>query len=285
MTANASFLTSPLSGPEDACPSQGATPLKITVAPNGARRGHEDHRHLPVTIDEIARDARLCQDAGADEIHLHVRDAEGQHSLDPGLYRTVIAAIEEIAPELTIQVTTEAAGRFDVATQLATLRDLRPKAASIAVREIMRSPDLASRVYGIAQETGCQVQHILYDANDLATLRDLLAKGTVPNSMRDVLLVMGSYDPPRFARMEDLPYRLAALGDDFPNWTVCAFGPTEQAVTRAAIKAGGHIRIGFENNLFRPDGRLAANNAENIARAVADARALHRPLLKEVIST
>ena len=285
MTADASLLSWGLSRQEDLSARSKAPPLKITVAPNGARRGHKDHPQLPVSIEEIARDAELCQKAGADEIHLHVRDAAGRHSLDPGLYRAAIAAIEEAAPGLGIQITTEAADRFDVATQMTTLQELRPAAASVAVREIMRSPDLVQRFYRVASDAGTVIQHILYDEADLASLRGLLDQGTVPETLRDVLLVLGRYDPPRFGQVEELAHMLTALGEDFPNWTVCAFGPTEQAVTRAAIKAGGHIRVGFENNLYRPDGRLAANNAENIARAVADARALGRPLLKEVIST
>ena len=256
--------------------------VKITVAPNGARRGHNDHPQIPVTVDEIARDAHRCQKAGAHEIHLHVRDQNGNHSLHPDLYRKAIAAIEKAAPGLAIQITTEAAGRFDVPTQLATLRDLRPHAASVAIREIMRRPDLAAAFYGTASEAGVKVQHILYDLTDLALLRKTLELGIVPADMRDVLLVLGRYAPPQDANVEELAPWLAALGDDFPNWTVCAFGSTEREVTRAAMKAGGHIRIGFENNLYRADGTLAANNAETVAWAVADAHSIGRPLLNEV---
>lgn len=283
MTMNANLFTK---GNMPASARYGAEqfmPVKITVAPNGARRGHRDHPQLPVTVEEISREASRCQKAGAHEIHLHVRDKNGDHSLDPSIYREAIAAIENAAPGLSIQVTTEAAGRYDVPTQLATLRDLRPRAASVAIREIMQRADLASEFYQTAAGAQVDVQHILYDLGDLVLLREALNRGIVPADMRDVLLVLGRYDPPRAARVEDLNPWLAALGDDFPDWTVCAFGATERAVTRAAMKAGGHVRVGFENNLCRADGQFAANNAENVAHAVEDARLIGRPLLNEVI--
>ena len=46
----------------------------------------------------------------------------------------------------------------------------------------------------------------------------------------------------------------------------------------AAAALGGHIRVGFGNNLSLPDGRLAPDNAA-LVRCVADvARALGRTL-------
>jgi len=238
----------------------------ITVAPNGARRQKSDHPALPVTITEIARTARDCHLAGADTIHLHVRNPDGSHSLDTGLYREAMAEIDHLAPDMAIQITTESAGVFDVPDQLACLTDLAPAAASISVREIMRAPDLAQRVYATAHDAGTEVQHILYDTDDLATLRRHLDDGTVPQDMRDVILVLGRYTPPRPARATELAPFVTALAGDFPNWTACAFGANEHATMLEAVRLGGNIRVGFENNLCRPDGTPARDNAENIAR-------------------
>ncbi len=245
---------------------------RITVAPNGARRQKADHPALPVTVSEIAETARACHLAGADAIHLHVRSTSGAHTLDAGIYREAVAEIEAQAPRLAIQITTEAAGIFDVPAQLTCLNDLAPSAASISVGEIRRAPDLASRVYATAHDLGTEVQHILYDSNDLAALRHMLADGTVPQDMREVLLVFGKYTPPRPARSSEPAPFLAALGGDFPNWTACAFGPNEHAVLLEAARLGGHIRVGFENNICRPDGTPARDNAENVARIAAALR-------------
>ncbi len=256
-------------------------PVKITAAPNGARRMPMHHPALPITLSQICDTARACHTAGADALHLHIRDDAGLHTLDPERYRDTLAALQDTVPMLDVQITTEAAGLFDVATQLNTLRSLRPAAASISVREIMRTPPLAPEVYATAAEANTLVQHILYDLNDLKTLRGLLDRGTIPSQMRDILIVLGQYTPARDATIAELIPWQAALGDDFPNWTVCAFGPQEHAVACAALAAGRDVRIGFENNLHRPDHTPARDNAENIARTVAAAKALGRPLLRE----
>ena len=137
----------------------------VLVAPNGARRGHGDHPALPVTTEEIIATASACQLAGADGIHLHVRDDNGRHTLDPGRYLETITAIKETAPGLDIQITTEAADVYDVPTQLACLESVRPDWTSIAIGEIARAPELASAVYGLCAEQGTRVQHILYNTD------------------------------------------------------------------------------------------------------------------------
>ncbi len=267
---------------DSAVPEIGALPpLKVTVAPNGARRTKAQHHELPITIPQIAETARLCHSAGADEIHLHVRDSAGRHTLDPGIYREAIAAISTEAPGMAIQITTESAGRFDVLTQLETLTELRPDAASVSVREILRDPKLARSLYHTATEASTKLQHILYDETDVKNLRRLIEDGTVPELQSDVILVLGSYDPPRLAIPSELPDFVGSFSGEFPNWTVCAFGQSEHDVAEAAIRLGGHIHIGFENNIHRPDGTLATDNTENIVRAVSAARTAGRRLLSE----
>lgn len=118
----------------------------IMVAPNGARRSKSDHSEIPITTPEIINTARACMIAGADALHLHVRDRHGRHSLDVGLYRETLAELKSELPNLPVQITTEAAGVFDVPTQLDCLRQLAPEWASISVREIARDPDLAADV-------------------------------------------------------------------------------------------------------------------------------------------
>ena len=72
---------------------------RITVAPNGARLQKSDHPAVPLSVDEIASTAAACWASGADALHLHVRDAQGKHSLDAGRYRAALDAIGELAPE------------------------------------------------------------------------------------------------------------------------------------------------------------------------------------------
>lgn len=103
-------------------------PLIIAVAPNGARKTQDFHPALPMTADEIARDAVACRDAGACMLHLHVRDRDGGHSLDGDTYRQAIAAVRTaVGDDMVIQITTEAVGHYTPDQQIALLHDVRPK--------------------------------------------------------------------------------------------------------------------------------------------------------------
>lgn len=120
----------------------GIPPVVICVAPNGARKTRSDHPALPVSADEIAREALACADAGASALHLHVRDAHGGHTLDTGRYREVMQALDDVlGNRLLVQVTTEAVGMYQPEQQRDLLRELRPQAASVALRELIPNAD------------------------------------------------------------------------------------------------------------------------------------------------
>ena len=240
----------------------------VIAAPNGARRGKADHAALPVTIAEIAAEAALCQQAGATVLHLHVRDSHGAHSLDAGLYRAATEAITKAAPELLVQITTEAAGVFGLEAQIACVEAVRPESVSVAWREFAPEENAAARrFYGWAAGEGIHVQHILYSVEDIARFN---AYGLQNQS---VLLVLGKYGGAE-AQADELPAYLDALGE-VRDWCVCAFGKQEHAVVRAAMAAGGHARVGFENNLWLSDGRLAAGTYELVAQIENDVMSVH----------
>ena len=241
---------------------------QVTVAPNGARRQKTDHPELPITPQELAQTARLCQAAGAGRVHLHVRDAAGGHSLDAAAYRQAMAAVRAAAPGMGIQITTESAGIYPPSAQMACLQALCPQAASIAVREMAQDPAVAARSYALCAESGTEVQHILYGPSCIAQLEAWYAEGVVPAQMRDVIFVLGKYAPATPARPQELvPFVAAAQALDL-NWSLCAFGRDERACLLAAIQAGGNVRIGFENNLEAPDGALLQDNAASVAGLV-----------------
>ncbi len=249
----------------------------LTVAPNGARRGPLDHPLLPITTEQIAATAKACFTAGAGQIHLHVRDAHGGHSLDAGRYKAAMDAIVQEAPQMAIQVTTESAGKYDVAAQYACLQAVVPAAASVALREMARDPAVAARLYAFAAEAGIQVQHILYAPTDLDLLADWQRQEIIPTGLSSVLFVLGCYHPARLADPAELSgFLRAAEGRGF-EWSVCAFGHTELACAKAALLAGGGIRVGFENNIHLPNGQLARDNAQNVALARAFMNEIQQP--------
>ncbi|WP_448206956.1 3-keto-5-aminohexanoate cleavage protein [Azospirillum sp. sgz302134] len=255
------------------------TPLVIAVAPNGARRGKADHPAIPLTAEEIAREAARCRDAGAGMLHLHVRDGAGRHTLDPDAYRAAIAAVRrEAGANLLIQATSEAVGVYTAEQQMAAMRALRPEAFSAAVRELV--PDSASeaaaaRFYAEQAAAGTLVQHILYDTADVARFAELVARGVIPDVGCSVLFVLGRYAPGQRSAPPDLLPFLAAWSGRFA-WMVCAFGALEGACAITSAGLGGHVRVGFENNLWLADGSVAPDNAALVAQVATAAPLLGR---------
>ena len=241
----------------------------VMAAPTGARRGKDAHPNLPITTQEIASETMACRSSGAHALHLHVRDEDGRHSLDPGLYREALQEIERAVPGFPVQVTTESASRFDVETQLNCLRDVSAQAASISVREMARDPELAPRVYALCADRGIHVQHILYTLEDWHKLQVWRASGIVHQNQTDVIVVLGQYAPARYTKVQDLD-AVARIIDGAPGrCMVCAFGPNEHRVLLAAAARGCDLRIGFENNIHAEDGTLASSNAAQVAHLVS----------------
>lgn len=247
---------------------------RIMVAPNGARLTKQDHPGLPVTIPEIVTAVRESAAAGADGAHLHVRDAAQRHVLDAGLYREVLCELSQGLPGFYVQITTEANGRYTPNEQRALVRALRPKAVSIALREITDQMDetVTRDFFDECQAEDISVQHILYDLTDIAELKKLVDQGIVPGDALKALIVLGRYLDARQTSMpDDLVAPARALTTAFPgvDWAVCAFGAKETACLVAARDIGGKARIGFENNLLNSNLTCATTNAERVRDLVA----------------
>lgn len=259
-------------------------PFIIAVAPNGARRLKADHPAIPLTPDEIGIDAARARDAGAAMVHMHVRDAQGLHVLDGDLYRRATAAVRrEAGPDMIVQITTEAVGRYRPEEQIAVVRAVRPEAFSVAVREILpedgsglAEADVAA-FFAQEERRGALIQYILYDAADLVRFEALVARGVLCARGASTLLVLGRYVAGQVADPADILPFLAARTLRLP-WAVCAFGERESAAALCAGILGGHARVGFENNLLLPNGDAARDNAELVANVASAARGLGLPI-------
>ncbi|WP_309083970.1 3-keto-5-aminohexanoate cleavage protein [Chelativorans sp.] len=250
--------------------------VAIAVAPNGGRRTRADHPALPQTAGELARTAAACLDAGAAMVHMHVRGPDGRHILEAEAYRDAIRAVRhEVGDRLVIQITTEAVGLYRPQEQMEVVREVRPEAASLALRELVpdasHEADFARFLAFMAREK-IVPQIILYHPDEARQLDDMRMRGLLPLEDIPVLYVLGRYtEGQRSAPADLLPF----IGPDMPrfgHFMVCAFGRREAACVTAAALLGGHMRTGFENNLFLPDGRLAPDNAALVATV---AGALH----------
>jgi uncharacterized protein (DUF849 family) len=241
------------------------------VAPNGARRGKADHPALPVTLPEIVETARACHAAGADGLHLHLRDAEGRHLLDAGAYREALAELRRAVPEMAVQVTTEAAGAYAPPVQRAVALGSGADLVSVALREMAAEEAEAPGFYAACAERGIAVQHILYDAGDFDLLTRLVPNGLRETAGLQLIFVLGRYSDGQESDARDLaPFLERLAAQEAPaDWALCAFGRAETGCLRAAHAAGGKLRVGFENSLWHADGSVARDNAERV-RAVVE---------------
>ncbi|MGX0902661.1 3-keto-5-aminohexanoate cleavage enzyme [Roseovarius sp. MBR-79] len=249
------------------------TPLpRLMVAPTGARRSKADHPALPVTLPEIVETAQACLDAGADGLHLHLRDGAGRHLLDAGAYREALDELRQTVPAMTLQITTEAAGLYAPPHQRAVALEAGADLVSVALREMAAEAEAAPGFYAACAARGVAVQHILYDAGDFELLARLLPPDILTAPDLQLIFVLGRYSAGQESDARDLaPFLDRLRTREAPaDWAVCAFGRSETACLLAAHAAGGKLRVGFENSLWHADGRLARDNADRVC-ALRDA--------------
>jgi len=257
-------------------------PFIVMCAPNGARRTQQDHPRLPITPAELADCASEVMVAGASILHLHVRDEHQHHSLDVDHYRRAIDAItDRVGDGLVIQVTSEAVGRYSRREQMVMVKKLKPEAVSLALRELApegTGPTEMQDFFNWMHDHNICPQIILYDETDFQRYKLFQELGVFGDMPKFLLFVVKKPQPAR----ED-PEFSSTMFKQFPpkitnHWAACCFGKDEHNLATFCAQSHGHVRVGFENNLWRPDGTLASNNAELVQNACNAARGLNRTI-------
>jgi len=263
-------------------------PFIVMCAPNGARRTKQDHPCLPITPSELADCAAEVMAAGASILHLHVRDEHQQHSLDVDQYRRAIDAItDRVGDGLIIQVTSEAVGRYSRSEQMMMVKRLKPEAVSLALRELApegSEPAAMQDFFGWMHDHNICPQIILYDETDFQRYQLLQKLGVFRDMPKFLLFVVKKPQPSRedLDAYEDPGFSTTAFKHFPPKitepWAACCFGKQEHFLADLCVQNGGHVRVGFENNLWRQDGTLASNNAELVKYACDAARRSNRAI-------
>ncbi|MBL4614438.1 MAG: 3-keto-5-aminohexanoate cleavage protein, partial [Magnetovibrio sp.] len=223
-----------------------------------------------------------CLAAGAAMLHLHVRDQDGGHLLDAQAYREAIDAVRgAVGDDMVLQITAEAVGRYTPDEQISLVRKVHPEAASVALKELTADgEEKASAFYRWALNEGIALQHILYTPDEVRQLADMVARKAISGENLSVLYVLGRYGNGQSQPGDLLAFLNAA--DDAKlqpkMWSVCAFGAAEGAVALTAMSLGGHVRVGFENNVFLNNKMVAPNNAALVKQVAYGAKLLSRPV-------
>jgi uncharacterized protein (DUF849 family) len=213
---------------------------------------------LPVTPDELARDALAVRVAGADEMHIHPRGTDGAESLAPGDIARALEAVRAAVPGMPVGVSTgdwiAPGGRARQA--LLGAWEVRPDYVSVNLAE----PD-ADEVIALMLARGIGVEAGLASQADARRFLGLPEAG---RALR-VLIEMEA-NPARAAA--DAAATLALLGDG-PALPVLLHGegPSLWPMVGMAARLGLDTRVGLEDGLFLPDGRPAPDNAAMVRAA------------------
>jgi 3-keto-5-aminohexanoate cleavage enzyme len=249
------------------------TGLLITVAPTGAETSKADCPQLPTTPDELVATAQACEAAGARMIHLHIRDADHQPTLDLGYLRDAVAAVRS-AGDLIVQLSTGGSVHDPLTDRLKVL-DAEPDACSLTMGTTNFGDDVFSNpwpfvteLYQLTQDRGVVPEFELFDLGQVAALRRLLDKYGLPAGGRvHVDLVMGvpggmPGDAPT------LVAAVAALPEQVTSWSATGIGRSHLPVMLASLSMGGHLRVGMEDVLTYAKGVPVTDNAQLVRRAV-----------------
>lgn len=250
------------------------TPVIITVAITGAVPTKADNPAVPVTPDEQVASAIECFHAGATVCHVHVRDQDQRPSSDPARYAAVRDGIHETCPDMVVQMSTGGRGRSY--EERFSCLELRPEMASLATGSVNfpdriydNPPDLVENSAGRMKDLGIKPEIEVFDLAMLYAAADLLRRNLlVPPPHVQLIMGIKNALPPRESVAD---FFVAELDQVMPGatWTFAATGRHQLEANRWALARGGHLRTGLEDNIYFEKGRLAASNAELVARAAA----------------
>jgi 3-keto-5-aminohexanoate cleavage enzyme len=247
------------------------TPVIITVALTGAVPTTADNPAVPVTPDRQIESAVEAFDAGATVCHLHVRDKNEKPSSDPELYQKVREGIAQHRPEMVVQFSTGARGRT-IEERFSCL-ELRPEMVSFSTGSVNFPNGIYENPPGMVEEKAQQILDLgikpeieIFDLAMLYKAADLLGRGLLAGPPH-LQLVMGIKNalPPRESLVDFFVSEVRELMPE-ATWTCMGTGRFQLEANKWAISRGGHVRTGFEDNIYYSKGRLAASNAELVAR-------------------
>lgn len=260
-------------------------PLILTAAITGAETTRKDQPNLPITPEEQAADALACYEAGARVIHLHVRDDAGKPTQNMERFSASIKAIRAAVPEVIIQISTGGAVGEAFEKRLAPL-GLKPEMGTLNAGTLnfgdevfINQPADIVRLAEAFKEFGVVPEIEVYESGMVDYVAKLVKIGIITHSPLHVQFVLGvpggmNGSPKNVLYMRD------HLKEQIPSatWAVAGIGRFHVPASLTAMVNGGHIRVGFEDNIFYLKGVVAQSNAQLVARMARIAAEIGRPL-------
>ncbi|RVT82192.1 3-keto-5-aminohexanoate cleavage protein [Rhodobacteraceae bacterium CCMM004] len=264
----------------------------ITCAVTGSGATQDRSSHVPRSPKEIADSAIAAAQAGAAIVHCHVRDPEtGAPSRDPALYREVTERIRDSATDVVLNLTAGMGGdlvlggtdrplppgpgtdMIGAEDRIAHIADCLPEICTLdcgtmnfaeADYLMVNTPGMLEAMGRGMTALGVTPEIEAFDTGHLWLAQRLVADGVLPDPAL-VQLCMGV----PWGAPDDLHTFLAMVANVPRGWTFSAFslGRHQMPYVAAAVLAGGHVRVGLEDNLML-DRDVLATNAQLVERAV-----------------
>jgi 3-keto-5-aminohexanoate cleavage enzyme len=256
----------------------------ITVAPTGAETAKSDCPQLPTTLPELVETAVACQAAGASLIHIHIRDASHQPSLDAVLLRESVQAVRE-QTSMVIQLST-GGNVHDPLERRLTVLDAEPDSCSLTCGTTNFGDDVflnpfpfMAQLYLQAQEREIVPEFELFDLGHVAALRRLIDAYGLPFGGKVHVDFITGVPGGMPGTPAALLAGIQALPDEVTSWAATGVGRSHLPIAAAALASGGHLRVGMEDNLVYAKGQPVQRNDELVSRAADLARLMQRPPL------
>lgn len=253
--------------------------LIIMVATTGAVTTKKETPYIPVTPQEIADEVYACWKAGAAIAHIHVRDKNGDSTMDLEVYQETIKLIKERC-DIIINLTT-AGGPFPDEVRIRPV-ELQPELASFDAGSMNFGPfvfpnpaPFLEKLAAAMLKNGVKPEIEVFETGMINNALMVAKKGLIkePFHFQFVLGVPGG--------MPGTPKNLLHLIETIPDgstWSAIGIGKSHLPMASMAIHMGGHVRVGMEDNVYLRRGVLAQSNVEFVERIKRLAEEFERPV-------
>ncbi|MDT8717847.1 3-keto-5-aminohexanoate cleavage protein [Clostridium sp. 19966] len=256
--------------------------LIITAAICGAEVTKEHNEKVPYTVSEIGEEAEAAFKAGASIIHLHVREDSGVSTQDKERFKLCIEEIKKRCPGVIIQPSTGGAVGMTNEERLQPIY-LRPEMATLDCGTcnfggddiFVNTENTIIEFSNKMKELNIKPELEVFDKGMIDMVIRLNKKGIIkaPLHFNFVLGVNGGIS----AELRDFSF----MKDSLPagsTFTAAGLGRFEFTVAAMSIISGGHVRVGFEDNVYVEKGVKAKSNGELVEKAVRLSRELGREI-------
>ena len=251
----------------------------ITAAVTGAWPKKENNPNVPMTPQEIADDVYACWKAGAAIAHLHMRDENGDGTMDTAKFEETVNLIHTKYPDcdIILNLTTSGDIHADDEIRVAHVKKLKPEMASYDCGSMnwlhsglfINSPKFLTDCGLLFQETNTKPEIEAFDPGMIGNAAYYIKKGVlktpvhfqfcmgcangIPGTMKNMIFMKETADE--------------LVGKGNYTWSCFGVGHSAMEMLYGAVALGGGIRVGMEDNVMYAKGQLAESNVQFVERA------------------